>query len=242
MQNEPVEDAFHKKKLVAIGTCAASIAHELKNSLSIIIQGLEFLSTCVGSDPVLTDVLERIKKSALRADSTVKGLLNFAKQVPMKKEKADVRDLIEESLSCVELSLQSHNIKVKKEYAANLPTVWVDHVQMKQVLVNLLSNAVDAMPEGGMLTLRTETLEEKPGHRSIQIVVSDTGSGIPGDILKKVFEPFFTTKGSGENVGLGLSITKGIIDRHDGTIHLESQPGKGTSVFIRIPVLQTIEQ
>jgi len=236
MQNKLKEDLMQAEKLAAVGTCAAGIAHEVKNPLAVIIQGVEYLKTCTVSEPLLMEALEKIKKSALRADTIVKGLLSFTRQMPVRTEEAEITHLIEESLSFIEHQLESMQIKVVRQYSRDVPMMRVDHNQIKQIFVNVLLNSVEAMQKGGTITISTRLLTKEPNRRVLQIIISDTGCGIPRDKIQKVFDPFFTTKNAPENTGLGLSITKGIVDKHHGTIHIESEDQKGTSVFIRLPV------
>ena len=226
---------IQSEKLAALGAVAAGVAHEVKNPLAIILQGIEYLKSSLGSDAGLMDASSRIERSALRADNIVKGLLGYARQITLKPGEGDIVPVIEESLSFVEHQLKGRQIKVEKYFAPDLPVVSMDSNQIKQVFTNLFTNAIEAMPGGGALGIRTEMAGPGDGPRYLTIVVSDTGVGIPADKIRNVFDPFFTTKDDERNTGLGLSISKGIIDNHQGSIDIESAPGKGTQVTIRLP-------
>jgi len=143
--------------------------------------------------------------------------------------------VIDETLSFIEDQLKRKKIHVKKRYAPDLPKIIIDSNQMKQVFINLFMNAIESMKDGGILGIRTERTRDENNQLFVKIVVSDTGEGIPEDKLNRLFDPFFTTKAAEKNTGLGLSITKGIIDKHHGTIGIESEPGRGTRVTVSLP-------
>jgi two-component system NtrC family sensor kinase len=226
---------IQSEKLAALGIVAAGIAHEVKNPLAIIIQGVEYLRTSVSSDVDITDVLERIKKSAFRADSIIKGLLSFTRQMPIQAEQVEIKPVIEETLSFIDHQLKLKHINLIKQFSPGLPKVIVDSNQIKQVFLNLLLNSIDAIHNGGTITISAEKVETAPGESHLKITLADTGCGIPRDRIEKVFDPFYTTKDSSGNAGLGLSIAKGIIDKHHGTVQIESGPEGGTCVIIALP-------
>lgn len=238
MQARMHEELVRSEKLAAIGACAAGIAHEVKNPLAVIVQGVEYLKTSLEADTTLLDVTERIKRSAFRADTIVKGLLSFTRQVPLQVEEMEIEPLIEETLSFVEQQVQSKQIEVIRRYAPNLPHAEIDGNQIKQVFVNILLNAVDAMQNGGTITICADAIRDESERPFLRIALSDTGCGIPPGKVDKVFEPFFTTKDSQGNVGLGLSITKGIIDKHRGNIRVESEASQGTRMIIDLPAMR----
>jgi len=229
------EQLVQSEKLAAIGILAAGIAHEIKNPLTIIMMGTEYMKSIIGDNDLLQDVADKLKNAVLRADSIVKGLLSYARHNALTLEEADITALIDETLTFTEHELRRKNIEIVRKYGENLPRVPVDVNQIKQVFVNLLMNGIDAMPQGGILTIRTEQLDNVTDKKVVRVVITDTGHGIPADMIGKIFDPFFTTKDIG-NTGLGLSISKGIIDKHGGTIQVESRIGSGTSFFIELPV------
>jgi signal transduction histidine kinase len=217
------EELVEAEKRAAVGTCAAGIAHEVKNPLAVIIQGVEYLKSSVQSDPMLNDVADRIKKSAVRADNIIKGLLSFTRQTPIKVEDAEIIPLIEETISFVEYQTAAKDISIVRNYANDLPHVKVDSNQMKQVFVNLLLNAIEAMQDNGTITISAENHRNETAQHYLQIAIADTGCGIPKGKIEKIFDPFYTTKDTPNNAGLGLSVTKGIIDKHHGRIRIESE-------------------
>ncbi len=241
IQKKLHEDLMQAEKLATVGTFVAGIAHEIKNPLAIIIQGVEYLKDGVGSDELMVDVVDRVMKSALRADSIVKGLLSFTRQMPIQTEEADIIPMIEETLSFIEHQFKSKHIEVVRQYSPDMPMVSIDSNQIKQVFINVLLNSVEAMKDGGIITITVEEIKDDFNQRYLQIVFADTGCGISEDKIEKVFDPFFTTKDDFGNTGLGLSITKGIISKHHGTIGIESEVEKGTRVIIRLPINHKLE-
>jgi two-component system NtrC family sensor kinase len=229
------QQLIQTEKLAALGSVAAGVAHEVKNPLAIIVQGVEYLKKALKDDARLADVAVRIEKSAIRADNIVKALLGFARQIAIKTEEADIAPLIDETILLVDHQINVKHIRVERQYASGLPQVVMDSSQIRQVLINLFMNAIEAMSERGVLSISTAPVRVEDGQPLVQVVVSDTGEGIPEERLQKVFDPFFTTKDSKGNTGLGLSISKGIIDRHQGTIVIESEAGRGTRVTIGLP-------
>jgi two-component system NtrC family sensor kinase len=226
---------IQSEKLAALGIVAAGIAHEVKNPLAIIIQGVEYLKSSTGSDTHLVEVINKINKSAFRADSIIKGLLSFTRQMPLQAQQVDIGPVIEETLSFIEHQLKLKHIKLVTQFSPDLPKVTIDINQIKQVFLNILLNAIDAMKDGGTLIISADAAGSAPAERQLRIIVADTGCGIASDKLEKVFDPFYTTKDSTGNAGLGLSITKGIIDKHHGTVRIESEVEKGTRVIVGLP-------
>lgn len=225
---------IQSEKMAAVGLMASGIAHEIKNPIAIIIQGSEYLKShpsCLS----LAEEIEMIKKAALRADKIIKDLLDFSRQTPLTFEETDCASIIEESLSLVEHQMRLSNIKIIRRFALNLPKVKVDTNQMKQVFINILVNAVDAMPQGGEVTIASEKIEQS-GKDYLQVTFTDTGCGIPEENLKKVFDPFFSTKKKSGSAGLGLAIIHRIIERHKGSIRVKSKVGVGTSMIINLPL------
>jgi len=226
---------IQSEKFSALGIVAAGIAHEVKNPLAIIIQGVAYMRKSASADSILIDVIERINKSAFRADSIIKGLLSFTHQMPIQAEQVEIEPVIEETLSFIEHQLKLKHIKLIKQFSPGLPKLTIDLNQIKQVFLNILLNSVDSIQKGGMIIITAEPVVSESGQQHLQIIIADTGFGIPKDKIEKVFDPFYTTKDGSRNSGLGLSITKGIIDKHHGTIRIESEVEKGTQVIIELP-------
>ncbi len=226
---------LQQEKMASIGMLAAGVAHEIKNPLAIILQGIDYLQTAAGMDSLTSDILKRLNSAVRRADRIVKDLLSYARQKPVALVEQDIRTLLDESLTLTEHEFHAKNITLIKDYAADLPMVAVDGNQMKQVFINLILNSIEAMPKKGKFTIDVQTIKEDAEKRFIQLTFKDTGPGIPEDIIKRIFDPFFTTKAIG-NTGLGLSISKGIIDMHGGIIYAENQKAEGASMIIKLPL------
>lgn len=232
------------EKMESIGTLAAGVAHEVKNPLAILQMGVNYLGKKVPAEENITMVLQEMREAISRADAITRGLLDFAasKQIAVKTE--DFNQLINDTLKMVRHELNKKRIELVKELTEPLPKVAVDKTQIQQVFVNLFVNAVHAMPEGGTLKVRTfskqmtETTHSEGsrssahlwlGERAVVAEVEDTGTGIPKDHLAKIFDPFFTTKPTGVGTGLGLPVSRKIIELHGGTLDIKNKPD-GTGV------------
>jgi signal transduction histidine kinase len=223
---------MRSEKLASIGRLAAGIAHEINNPLTSV---LTFSSLMLKkAEDEQRERLEIIVKETTRCREIVRGLLNFARQNEPRKENCDINKIIEAALSLTknQLKVSENRITVVKALA-DVPPQQLDPNQMLEVFVNIIINALDAMQTGGQLSVSTRPVD---GGRTVEIRVADTGYGIPKENLAKVFDPFFTTKEPGKGTGLGLAVSYGIIDRHNGSIDVESELGKGTTFIIRLPV------
>jgi len=233
------------EKMKMVGRLAAGVAHEVKNPLAIIGMGLEYLKSQPFEDSNIPQVLEEIAGAVQRADSVVRELLDFSASQKMNLAPADVNRIVRNALVLVRSELTVRKIVVVNALASELPLVRLDAMKIEQALVNLFSNAAQAMEEGGELTVRTSTRQVtgigenvsqsdagRPGALLVIIEVMDTGPGVPEAMLGKVFDPFFTTKPTGKGTGLGLTVTKTIIDLHGGTIEIGNRPEGGTCVTL----------
>jgi two-component system NtrC family sensor kinase len=181
------------------------------------------------------EMLDRIKNAAKRADNVVKGLLDFSRQTNIVFEKLDVKSVINETISMIEHQFHKKNIKFIRSFSPDAKWIEADKNQMQQVFINLMVNSIEAMPGGGDITISTKLYEAGPEKKSIQIIFNDTGQGIPKDKIHQVFEPFFSIKTNSMSTGLGLSITRGLIEKHGGTIDIFSEVDKGTKIIITLP-------
>ena len=238
------------EKMESIGTLAAGVAHEVKNPLAILQMGVNYLGKKAGSnDDNIAMVLQEMRDAIQRADTITRGLLDFAASKKLNVTAHEFNQLISDTLKMVRHELGKKNIQLLKEFAEGLPKVAVDRIQIQQVFVNIFVNAVHAMPGGGTLTVRTgtrqmasTTLSEGSrsadriwvGDTAVMAEVEDTGQGIPEENLARIFDPFFTTKPTGVGTGLGLPVSKKIIELHGGTIEIKNKVGGGG---VRVTVL-----
>jgi two-component system NtrC family sensor kinase len=220
------------EKLASIGRLAAGVAHEINNPLGgILTFSMLALEDCDADHP-MKQSLEVIVKQTLRCRETVKGLLDFARQSSSTHSATEVNTVVDKTLLLLENQASFQNIRTVRSFAPDLPAVLLDAGQLQQVIVNIVINAADAMEENGILTIETS---KASNGQEILIQISDTGKGIPDDILPLIFEPFFTTKKVGKGTGLGLSIVHGIVTRAGGKIEVASS-SKGTTFTIRLPI------
>jgi two-component system NtrC family sensor kinase len=220
------------EKLASLGKLAAGIAHEINNPLtSILINSHLLLERMDGGDQSANN-LRLIIDETTRCSAIVRGLLEFARQTPPEKTLVDINEVIKSTLLIMDTQALVHKVKVTKKLAGGLPQVMVDVNKIKQVFTNIVLNALDAMPEGGVLEIVSSISGDS---KDIQITFRDSGRGIPKENVTKIFDPFFTTKGT-NGTGLGLSISYGIIQQHRGTIDVESEVGVGTAMTVRLPL------
>jgi signal transduction histidine kinase len=237
------------EKLNAVEQLASGVAHEVKNPLAIIMQSADYLADNLPAEH--KDILLMITNNVKRVDNIIRALVEFSRVIKLNIIPEDINLIIESSLILIQQQTDFENIKITKELQTGLPKVLVDNNKMEQVLVNIFLNAIQAMPRGGNLFIRTyitefNTLGDRIGRRSgdvfkigekaVVIEIEDTGVGISEENLKKAFDPFFTTKGPKGGVGLGLSVSKNIITMHKGLIEIKSKVGQGTKVSITLKV------
>ena len=225
------QQLWQAAKLATMGELAASIAHELNNPLTTIILRVESLLARIPTGSPEQQSLGIIEQELERMASLVTNLLDFSRCRAAQISSVDVGQEIDTTLELNQYHLRNHRVEVQREFAADLPLVQADRQQLRQVFLNLFTNAVDAMPQGGVLSIRAYPLEQ-----GIAIEIADTGSGITPENLDQVMKPFFTTKPEGKGTGLGLAICRRVVEEHGGKIRLESQVGQGTTVFLTLPV------
>lgn len=236
------------EKMTAVGQLASGVAHEVRNPLGIILQGVNYLEGRLSSGQEdLSETLAMLKESVSRADKIIDGLLDFSKFTKLELQPEDINSILENSLVLVRDQFKVENIEIIKELKAGLPRVQADKNKLEQVFINILLNAIQAMPNGGRIIIRSydkRSGEEKDGvgrmakdkfHSGEEIVIvefEDIGIGIPEENMKKIFDPFFTTKGPKKGTGLGLSVSRNILQMHKGLIYAESRPGKWTKITV----------
>jgi len=221
-------------KLSSIGLLAAGVAHEVNTPLAVISTYAQMLAKQVSGDDQKAKLLDKIAKQTFRASEIVNSLLNFSRTSPTDFTEVDLNRIIRETASLVEHQFQSAGVSTDLALAENLPLIRGNSGKLQQVFLNLFINAKDAMPQGGVLTVRSHA---EAGCAVLEI--SDTGQGIPPEHLARIYDPFFTTKGPKKGTGLGLSISYGIVHEHDGIIEVDSTVGGGTRFRLEFPALST---
>jgi two-component system, NtrC family, sensor kinase len=219
------------EKLTSLGLLAAGVAHEVNTPLAVISNYIQMLSKQIPDDDPRQKTIERIVKQTFRASEIVNNLLNFSRTGGNELVAVDLNSVLEETLTLVQHPFKTAQVSVVRNYTDKLPAVLGSATRLQQVFLNLFMNARDAMPNGGMLEVRTGA-----HNGSVEIEVSDTGTGISAEHLHRIFDPFFTTKSTGRGTGLGLSVSYGIIKEHAGKVDVRSTPGKGTSFRLEFPV------
>ncbi len=221
----------HADRLATIGQLAAGVAHELNEPLGTALGFAQLAKKCPGLPEQAKQDMDKAVIASLHAREVVKKLMFFARRMPPKKTQVNLNRLVEEALYFLESRCEKEGIEVIRFLSPDLPEITADPAQLTQVLVNLVVNAVQAMPQGGRLTLRTGVGE---GH--IVLVVEDTGVGMNSQVARKIFLPFFTTKDVNQGTGLGLSVVHGIVNAHGGSIKVDSEGGKGARFEVKLPL------
>lgn len=229
------QQLLQAEKLATMGELAASIAHELNNPLATVSLRVESLLEKTSEDSPDRRELNIIEQEIERMSNLIANLLQFSRRGQPQISTVDVCEEIEKTLELIYYHLRKHNISIMRQFARDVPQIHADRQQLRQLFLNLFTNAIDAMPRGGMLTIVVAVNAEG---KKMRIEIADTGTGIPPEILSKVTEPFYTTKPEGKGTGLGLAICRRVAQAHHGTIEITSDatPGKGTRVCLTLPV------
>ncbi|MGC1977688.1 MAG: ATP-binding protein [Candidatus Sulfotelmatobacter sp.] len=234
------DHVLHVEKMASLGKMAAVVAHEVNNPLSGILTYAKLLRKWVASGQAGNDkrdeameCLELIATESRRCGELIKNLLSLSRSAPMNLQSVDLHEVINRSLLLVRHQLEHAGIDLQLKLEEDMPRLHCDAAQIEQVLLALIMNAIDAMPRGGNLWIATLLNHDET---EISIEVRDDGAGIAPDVLPQIFEPFMTTKEHGRGVGLGLAISRGIVERHNGRIEVESHLGKGTTFTLTLPV------
>jgi PAS domain S-box-containing protein len=239
------EQLMHSQKMESIGALAGGVAHNFNNILTAILGHAELLVEYSNLDDTSKERVRNIESSARKAGVMVSKLLGFARRDRSEVLPLDLHDVINDGVKLLEGVLDKR-IGIKVDLCSNIPTIEGDPNQLEQVIMNLMVNAKDAMPNGGLITIKTGVVEVKrsvfdmPGYiqpgRYVLLTISDTGYGIPKEIIHRIFEPFFTTKERGKGTGLGLAMVYGTIKEHKGYITVESAVGKGSTFDVYLPI------
>ena len=225
------EQLRHAERLATVGQLAAGVAHELNEPLATVLGFAEITKDVRGLPPQASEDIDRIFNAALHAREVIRKLMIFTRQMPTKQIRCNLNHLVMEGLYFLESRCAKEGIQLARRLQQDLPDLWADPSQLHQVLVNLVVNAIQAMPRGGTLTLTTYS-----DAGTVCMLVEDTGVGMIPEVRRQLFMPFFTTKQVGEGTGLGLAVVHGIVTAHKGIVRVKSEVGRGSSFEICIPV------
>jgi len=224
---------LHTEKLSALGRMAAGIAHEINNPLAGILLYSTNMAKKAGQNGPFKEGLEVIIRETIRCKGIIQDLLEFSRDKEPKKTSSSINVIIEKALSILRNEFRLQHIAVEKQLADNLPQVPLDENLMQQVLVNLLINAAEAIQDKGRIAIKSHL---GPFQKKVIVDIEDDGCGIPPENMAQIFEPFFSTKGNG--TGLGLAVSYGVVQKHQGNIQVSSLPGRGARFTIEIPISQ----
>ncbi len=232
LDEQLLEQLAFSEKMAELGKLSAGMVHELNTPLSVIVSAAQMILREEGLSEFTREMVERIDLEAQRLSQFTKGLLSFARQEEGVVTEADVNQLLREVMAFLKYEAQKRSVTVMEELDYHLPSILADGNRLKQIFINLIMNALQAMENGGALLLRTSM----PDDESIEIQIADTGTGISADSLGRVFEPFYTTKTAEAGTGLGLYITKSIVERLGGKMGVQSVVGEGTTFVVAFPL------
>jgi PAS domain S-box-containing protein len=231
---------LHQDKMMSLGRLAASVVHEINNPLAGILNYIRLMIRILGEEQLnearakkFLNYLNLVENETDRCSRIVAGLLNFSRVSPPAFGEVRIEELLDRCILLSRHKLELSHIGLESNVQANIPVVEGDFNQLQQCIINLIFNAIDAMPEGGTLTLEGH---HDSGTGSVMVTIKDTGQGIAADDLPYIFEPFFTTKSQAYGVGLGLSTVYGIMERHNGSVDVNSKPGEGAVFTLKLPV------
>jgi two-component system NtrC family sensor kinase len=231
---------LHQDKMMALGRLAASVVHEINNPLSGILNYLRLMMRIIQQGPLSNDrrekfdrYLQLVESETRRCSQIVSSLLDFSRRSPPSFGQVNIDEMIRRCILLSQHKLELSSIRLETNIRPDLPPVHGDFNQLQQCIINLIFNAIDAMPDGGMLRLAGDY---DSATKTVVVTVQDSGPGIPAENLPNIFEPFFTTKHEGHGLGLGLSTVFGIIERHGGRVEVQSQPGEGAVFLLKLPV------
>jgi len=233
------DQLLQSEKLAAVGQLSAGIAHEIKNPLAVIMLSIDALEAGLKevTDPSAKKI-RMIRNAAKRANNVIMQLLSFSRRTNAQLVVHGVHEMIDEAVALAQQSAKGKEIVFEKSYCEDQLMIKADNLLLEQALLNVFSNAVDAIPGKGTILIHTALVADDEGKTQAQIRITDTGVGMPPDVVGRIFEPFFTTKDQGKGTGLGLSTVYTIVEKHDGSIKAQSQEGKGTEFIISIPLAE----
>lgn len=221
----------HADRLATIGQLAAGVAHELNEPLGNVLGFAQLALKVPDVPPQARADLNRITEAALRGREIIRKLLVFARQAPASKQPTNLNGVVEEAMFLLEAGCENPGVRFARDLGTGLPDIEADPIQVRQVITNLVINAMQAIHATGTVTVRTASDQD-----AVVLTVRDTGSGMSPEVLRRIFDPFFTTKDVGRGTGLGLAVVQGIVAGHGGTIDVESEPSGGSVFRVRLPV------
>ncbi|MCK5268077.1 MAG: hypothetical protein KAR07_07915, partial [Spirochaetes bacterium] len=239
---ETQKQIIQVEKMATLGTLAAGFAHEIKNPLAIILQGVEMVGKILVKleQEAHLQYVKIIRSAAVRADAVVTSLLRYSRLSQMEESEVNVCEVIDAAVELITNNVKMRRINIVKDYPADLCLMSGDHIMLQQVFFDLMNNSIDAMPDGGEISLSVD-LDAPPDARqeekNIIVKLKDSGEGIDEKISAKIFDPFFTTKDEGKGTGLGLSTVFLILQRHNGNITVQSKKNVGTTFTITLPMM-----
>lgn len=224
--------AFNEK-MAELGRLSAGVIHEINTPLSVIAAASQLILNEQGLSEFVVEMIERIHAEAQRLSQLTRGVLTFAREETGTAEDIDINATLRDVMVFLKYEAQKRSIAVVEEYDYQLPGIFAEENRLKQIFINIVMNALQAMTEGGRLMLRTSRCDGN----MVKVEIADTGSGIPAEVLDKIFEPFFTTKEPGKGTGLGLFVTKNNMRALGGKIEVESSAGEGTRFSLFFPAI-----
>ena len=231
IDEDVLEQLAHNEKMAELGHLAAGVIHEVNTPLSVIVSAAQMILREGDIPSFVREMVERIDLEAQRLSEYTRGVLSFARTGQKTEAEADVNQVLREVMSFLRYEARKRSITVIEELDYDVLPVAADNNRLKQIFINLLMNAFQAMGNGGVLLVRTSM----PDDRSVRIEIADTGEGIPPERLDRIFEPFYTTKKSGEGTGLGLYIVRRMVELMQGRIEVKSTVGEGTTFTVTLP-------
>jgi len=234
LKEQTRDQLTRSERLASIGRLAAGVAHEINNPLTGVLTFAHMLLKDAPEGSRQKEDIQTIIDATMRCREIVRGLLDFSRQSEPQMRPLDLNAVLRDALNLMQNQVRIGHVEVVEEMAQDLPETVIDARQIQEVAVNGILNAIDAMPDGGTLTVRTRTVGDTAS-AWIEFDLEDTGCGIPPENLARVFEPFFTTKAPGKGTGLGLAIAYGIVAEHGGEIRISSEPERGTRLTVRLP-------
>jgi len=230
---------LQSEKMASVGVLASGMAHEINNPMGVILGFAQAIGRRLRADDPLSTPVKSIERESVRVKNLVQDLLTFSRTGQEESHQpVDLRTILETVLPPIEERARAAAIRIDRSLDSSLPPIMANRIQIQQIVQNLCANAIDAMPQGGVLTLGTRRSPER--NDCIDLQIGDTGMGIPEDIQTRIFEPFFTTKEIGKGTGLGLSVVYEIVQKHHGAIQIQSTPGRGSLFTITLPIQSSL--